>query len=84
MVIANGLKLNPISSIIEKNECTWFDSKVSKLDARKKWIISSIAPKGAIIIDDEMLVRKNTVQFQVQQQPHGLQGLLQDFYSSES
>ena len=52
MVIANGLKLNPISSIIEKNECTWFDSKVSKLDARKKWIISSIAPKGAIIIDD--------------------------------
>ena len=27
-------------------------SKVTKLDARKKWIISSIAPKGSIIIDD--------------------------------
>ena len=52
MVIANGLYLNPISMINEKNNCTWFNSKVSKLDARKKWIISSIAPKGSIIIDD--------------------------------
>ena len=52
MVIANGLYSNPISKIIEKNNCTWFIPKVSKLDARKKWIISSIAPKGAIIIDD--------------------------------
>jgi glutamate 5-kinase len=52
MVIANGLYLNPISKIIENNNCTWFNSKISKLDARKKWIISSIAPKGEIIIDD--------------------------------
>merc|ERR1711938_184771 len=51
MVIANGLSLNPVSMISEKNNCTWFHSKVSKLDARKKWIISSIAPKGSIIID---------------------------------
>ena len=40
MVIANGHHLNPISRITEKNNCTWFNSKVSKLDARKKWIIS--------------------------------------------
>ena len=52
MVIANGLYLSPISKIIEKNNCTWFSPKVSKLDARKKWIISSISPKGSIIIDD--------------------------------
>ncbi len=52
MAIANGLSLNPVSMISEKNNCTWFHSKVSKLDARKKWIISSIAPKGSIIIDD--------------------------------
>ena len=51
MVIANGLHNNPITKIIEQNECTWFSPKVSKLDARKKWIISSIAPKGEIIID---------------------------------
>ena len=29
-----------------------FTSKVSKLDARKKWIISSVSPKGELIIDD--------------------------------
>ena len=52
MVIANGLYLNPITEIIKKNNCTWFLPKVSKLDARKKWIISSISPKGELIIDD--------------------------------
>jgi len=52
MIIANGLYLNPIDKIIKKNNCTLFISKVSKLDARKKWIISSISPKGELIIDD--------------------------------
>jgi len=52
MVIANGLYLNPISLIERENNCTWFISKISKLHARKKWIISSISPKGEIIIDD--------------------------------
>ena len=52
MVIANGLSLRPIRKILEKNNCTWFLTKVSKLDARKKWIISSISPKGEVIIDD--------------------------------
>ena len=52
MIIANGLHLNPIDKIIKKNNCTLFISKVSKLHARKKWIISSVSPKGEIIIDD--------------------------------
>ena len=52
MAIANGLPLRPIKKIIEKNNCTWFLHKISKLDARKKWIISSISPKGQLIIDD--------------------------------
>ena len=52
MSIANGLMNRPIKNIIEKNNCTWFLPKVSKLDARKKWIISSIAPKGELIIDE--------------------------------
>ena len=51
MIIANGLYLNPINEI-SKNNCTWFISKVSKLQARKKWIISSISPKGEVVIDD--------------------------------
>ncbi len=52
MIIANGLFSNPISRIEKKNNCTWFISKISKLHARKKWILSSVFPKGEIIIDD--------------------------------
>jgi len=52
MVIANGLTKRPISNIDKDNKCTWFLPKISKLDARKKWIISSISPKGHLIIDD--------------------------------
>jgi len=52
MIIANGLYLNPISRIQKDNNCTWFISKISKLHARKKWILSSVAPKGELIIDD--------------------------------
>ena len=52
MVIANGLAERPIKKILEKNNCTWFLPKISKLDARKKWIISSVSPKGDLIIDE--------------------------------
>ena len=52
MAIANGNYSNPIKKIIQNQKCTWFIPKVSKLDARKQWIIGSIAPKGEVIIDD--------------------------------
>ena len=52
MAIANGLSLRPIKKIIDDNNCTWFLPKISKLDARKKWIISSVSPRGELIIDD--------------------------------
>jgi len=55
MVIANGNYMNPIKKIIENNNCTWFLPKVSKLDARKQWIIGSISPKGSVIIDSGAL-----------------------------
>ena len=51
MVIANGNYENPIKKIVKNQECTWFIPKISKLDARKQWIIGSIAPKGEVIID---------------------------------
>ena len=51
VVIANGNYQNPINKIIKNNNCTWFIPKISKLDARKQWIIGSIAPKGEVIID---------------------------------
>ena len=52
MAIANGLLDRPIQKIIEKNNCTWFLPKISKLDARKKWIVGSVSPKGELIIDE--------------------------------
>ena len=52
MAIANGLLDRPLQKIIKRNNCTWFLPKVSKLDARKKWIIGSVSPKGKLIIDD--------------------------------
>ncbi len=51
MAIANGNYINPIKKIIKNQNCTWFIPRVSKLDARKQWIIGSIAPKGEVIID---------------------------------
>ena len=55
MVMANGNNKNPIQKIIKNQKCTWFLPKISKLDARKQWIIGSIAPKGEIIIDNGAL-----------------------------
>jgi len=55
MAISNGLINRPIKHMLEKNLCTWFLPKISKLDARKKWIISSISPKGELIIDEGAL-----------------------------
>ena len=42
----------PIKKIMKKITVHGFYLKFLNLDARKKWIISSIAPKGALIIDD--------------------------------
>ena len=52
MIIANGLHLSPIDKILKQNNYTLFLPKVSKLDARKKWIISSVSPKGELVIDE--------------------------------
>ena len=55
MAIANGNYMNPIKKIINNQKCTWFLPKISKLDARKQWIIGSVAPKGEVIIDQGAL-----------------------------
>ncbi|MAV77240.1 MAG: glutamate 5-kinase [Candidatus Marinimicrobia bacterium] len=52
MAIANGKFVNPFDRLIKKNICTWFLPKVSSLDARKKWIVSSIGSNGKIYIDN--------------------------------
>tara|TARA_B100000959_G_scaffold145337_1_gene152647 strand:+ start:840 stop:1934 length:1095 start_codon:yes stop_codon:yes gene_type:complete len=52
MAIANGKYINPLGILVKKNICTWFLPKVSSLDARKKWIVSSIGSNGKIYIDN--------------------------------
>jgi len=51
MLIANGKNFNPIQKIIDKKLFTWFRPKISNLDARKKWIISSLTSTSKIYID---------------------------------
>ena len=52
MYIANGKYENPIKRMIEKKIYTCFKPKISSLDARKKWIISSLSSSAKIFIDD--------------------------------
>ena len=52
MFIANGRHLNPIKRIIERKIFTCFEPKISTLDARKKWIISSLSSNAKIYIDN--------------------------------
>ena len=51
MLIANGKKFNPIQQIVNKKLFTWFKPKISNLDARKRWIISSLSSSAKIYID---------------------------------
>ncbi len=51
MFIGNGRKNNPINNMIKNKIYTHFIPKISRLDARKKWIISSLNSSGKIFID---------------------------------
>jgi glutamate 5-kinase len=51
MLIANGKIFKPIQNIISKKLYTWFKPKISNLDARKKWIISSLSSSAKIYVD---------------------------------
>jgi len=51
MFIGNGKKNNPIKNMIKNKLYTHFIPKISSLDARKKWIISSLNSNGKICID---------------------------------
>ncbi len=51
MFIASGKKDNPIKKMLKNKIYTHFIPKISSLDARKKWIISSLSSNGIIHID---------------------------------
>ncbi len=52
MFIANGKKESPLTNLLKNKIFTHFIPKISSLDARKKWIISSLNSSGKIYIDD--------------------------------
>ena len=51
MFIANGKKNNPLKRMIKNKVFTHFLPKISSLDARKRWIISSLNSSGVIYVD---------------------------------
>ncbi len=51
MFIANGNKENSIKRMVKEKIFTHFVPKISSLDARKKWIISSLSSSGIIYVD---------------------------------
>ena len=51
MFIGNGKKNNPITNMVKNKIYTHFIPRISSLDARKKWIISSLNSNGKIFID---------------------------------
>ena len=52
MFIANGKKESPLTNLLKNKIFTHFIPKISSLDARKKWIISSLSSSGKIYVDD--------------------------------
>ena len=52
MFLANGNKDYPLKRMLSKKIYTHFVPKISSLDARKKWIISSLNSSGIIYVDD--------------------------------
>ncbi|QDH16261.1 glutamate 5-kinase [Swingsia samuiensis] len=51
MIIANGQHLHPIKNLWNGGKNTWFLPQTTPSSARKRWIISSLNPKGTVFID---------------------------------
>ncbi|PIR37224.1 MAG: glutamate 5-kinase [Alphaproteobacteria bacterium CG11_big_fil_rev_8_21_14_0_20_39_49] len=51
MILAKGFDMNPVKKLFEGGRHTLFISKENPLNARKRWIASSLSPSGEIIID---------------------------------
>lgn len=51
MLIANGLRLNPLKAVMDGARCTWFLSPSTPVTARKRWIAGTLEPRGTLTID---------------------------------
>jgi glutamate 5-kinase len=52
MLIALGKPASPLLRIEEGRPCTWFLPSVEPRTQRKRWIAATIAPAGALTVDD--------------------------------
>ena len=52
MLIALGKPVSPLLRIEEGAPCTWFLPSVEPRTQRKRWIAATIAPAGALTVDD--------------------------------
>lgn len=51
MAIVNGHETHPIAHLTMGGRCTWFAADANPLTARKRWIASSVNPKGRLTLD---------------------------------
>ncbi len=52
MAIALGQRDNPLRAMEQGARCTWFLPAPEGRTARKRWIAGSLAPLGALVVDD--------------------------------
>ncbi len=52
MAIAKGGGEHPLRALTEGGRASWFVAQVKPQVARKHWIASSVAPRGAVVVDD--------------------------------
>ena len=52
MAIALGKAARPLQAIEQGARCTWFLPEPAGRSARKRWIAGSLAPLGALVVDD--------------------------------
>lgn len=52
LLIANGTRANPLTSVRDGGPATWFLSPSTPVTARKRWIGGTLEPRGTLVIDD--------------------------------
>ncbi|MGB2933590.1 MAG: glutamate 5-kinase [Methyloceanibacter sp.] len=51
MAIASGKVLNPLAALAAGGPSTWFLARSDPVAARKRWIVSTLEPKGSVVLD---------------------------------
>src|SRR5262249_40455874 len=51
MAIASGHHLHPLARLAEGGPATWFISRATPLQARKRWIAGTLVPIGRLVVD---------------------------------